>query len=386
VSGAPRPGEPVPAAAPPFGWESEAVDGDARVGRLHTPHGSVETPAFMSVGTYGAVRGVAPEELRELGAGILLANTYHLHERPGEEVVAALGGLHGFTGWRGPWLTDSGGYQVTSLAHRLTLDEDGVTFSSPVDGARRRLTPESVIAIQEALGADVAMVLDECQPVEASAARALERAMDRTLRWAERSRAARRRPDQAVFGIVQGGASAALRERSARATVAIGFDGYAHGGLGLGESRPLRRELVSAVHAALPPERPRYLMGLGRPVDLLDGIADGVDLFDCVLPTRNARHGLLFTGHGALRIKNARFARDDQPVDPACDCPTCRHHSRGYLRHLIKIDEALGARLASVHNLRFYLRLLEEARCAIRAGRYEAFHRDFEDAATGASA
>jgi len=346
----------------------------------------VETPAFMSVATFGAVRGVSAQELQELGAQILLSNTYHLHERPGEAIVASQGGLHGFTGWRGPWLTDSGGYQVTSLSDRMRIDEEGVVFRSPLDGRERRLTPERVIEIQEALGSDIAMVLDECHPAlpsaeadDADAHAALSQrvraATDRTLRWAERSRAARTRRDQAVFGIVQGGLSEELRRVSARSTASIGFDGYAHGGLGLGEPREQRRDLVSAVHAELPDESPRYLMGLGRPVDLLDGVACGVDLFDCVLPTRNARHGVLFTSSGVLHIRNARFEDDASPLDGDCDCPTCAHHSRAYLRHLLRVNEALGARLATVHNLRFYLRLLEQTRAAIARGGFSELHQ-----------
>jgi len=361
-----------------FAFQVSKSDGSARSGQLDTPHGRIATPAFMPVATYGAVRGLAPDELAAIGAEILLANTYHLHERPGEEVVHGLGGLHGFTGWRGPWLTDSGGFQVTSLADLLEIDEDGVTFRSPVDGRRRFLSPERAVAVQEALGSDVAMVLDECRPLpeseEAGGVRA-RAAADRTLRWAERSLRAHRRPDQSLFGIVQGGSSEALRRACARATAGLGFDGHAHGGLGLGEPRARRAELVAAVHAELPPGAPRYLMGLGRPLDLLDGVAAGVDLFDCVLPTRNGRHGLLFTRAGLVRIRNARFRSDDAPPDPACDCATCRNHSRGYLRHLLQVNEALGARLASLHNLRFTLRLLEESREAIAAGRFDAFRK-----------
>jgi queuine tRNA-ribosyltransferase len=328
------------------------------------------------------VRGIEPRELAEIGAQILLANTYHLHERPGEDIIAELGGLHGFTGWRGPWLTDSGGYQVTSLADRMTIDEEGVTFSSPLDGQRRLITPERAIQIQEALGPDIAMVLDECLPIAsagtdaASSSRALENAMERTLRWAERSHAARRRSDQAVFGIVQGGSSERLRRRSARATREIGFDGYAHGGLGLGETREQRADLIAVAQCELPDDTPRYLMGLGRPEDLIEGVACGVDLFDCVVPTRNGRHGLLFTAGGVLPIRSARFARDDDPPDPSCDCPLCSHHSRAYLRHLVKSGEALGARLGAVHNLRFYLRLLERARAAIAKGCFAALREE----------
>lgn len=351
-----------------FSFEILARDGDARRGVLRTPHGAVETPAFMPVATFGAVRGLGPGDLEALGAEILLANTYHLHERPGEATVERLGGLHGFTGWKGPWLTDSGGFQVTSLAHRARVDEEGVTFRSPYDGALRRLTPERVIAIQESLGSDIAMVLDECQPI-ADDERAARSAVERTLRWAQRAARARCRPGQAVFGIVQGGAFPALRRESARRTAELGLDGHAHGGLGLGEDPERRLDLIAASHEELPDEAPRYLMGLGRPEDLVRAVAAGVELFDCVIPTRNGRHGLLFTGEGVLPVRSARFRDDPRPPDPDCDCPTCRTHSRAYLRHLLHVNEVLGARLASLHNLRHYLRLLAEARRAISQGR-----------------
>jgi queuine tRNA-ribosyltransferase len=325
----------------PFAFSVQARDGNARTGRLETPHGAIETPAFMPVATYGAVRGVAPDELADVGAQVLLANTFHLHERPGEAIVASLGGLHGFTGWSGPWLTDSGGYQVWSLADGARVDESGVTFASPVDGARRLLTPERAMQVQEDLGADI---------------------------WSERARRAHRRPDQLLFGIVQGGASEALRRESARQTRAIGFEGFAHGGLGLGEDARRRCDLVGLANQELPPEAPRYLMGLGRPSDLLQAIAAGVDLFDCVLPTRHARHGVIFTSEGLVRLRNARHRDAAAPPDPDCDCTTCARFSRAYLRHLLRSGEALGGRLASVHNLRFYQRLMQQARDAIRAG------------------
>jgi len=354
-----------------FRFEIDARDGDARVGRIYTPHGCVDTPAFMPVATYGAVRGLGPMDLEAVGAQILLANTYHLHERPGEDVVASVGGLHGFTGWRGPWLTDSGGYQITSLSERVHIAEQGVTFSSPLDGRRRTLTPELAVTIQEALGADIAMALDECRRPDApDAGQMAEAAMERSLRWAARCRAARSRADQAQFGIVQGGVSQPLRERSARATAEIGFEGFAHGGLGLGEEAACRDAMVAAAHSLLPDDAPRYLMGLGRPEDLIRGVERGVDLFDCVVPTRHGRHGVLFTSEGELQIKNARFARDDGPPDPSCQCPTCRLHSRAYLRHLLGSGEVLGARLASIHNLHFYMRTLSRARKAIATGSF----------------
>lgn len=367
-----------------FGIKILARDGLARRGRLSTPHGDVDTPAFMPVATFGAVRGISADELATAGAQILLSNTYHLHERPGEEIIESLGGLHGFTGWSGPWLTDSGGFQVTSLSDRAKIDEDGVTFSSPLDGQRRTLTPESTIRIQEALGSDIAMVLDECISVRDQAesrtdTSALERAMERTLRWAARAQKARRRTSQAVFAIVQGGASERLRRLSADATAQLDFEGYAHGGLGLGETREERRAAIATANESLPQDRPRYLMGLGRPIDLLDGVAAGVDLFDCVVPTRNGRHGLLFTSEGTLGLRNAGFARDDRPIDSNCACPACQNHSRGYMRHLIKIGEGLGMRLAALHNLTYYMKLLGRAREAITAGEFERLHREIEE-------
>lgn len=366
-----------------FGLEVLAQDGAARVSRIETPHGPIDTPTFMPVATFGAVRGISAAELADAGAQILLSNTYHLHERPGEETVDALGGLHGFTGWSGPWLTDSGGFQVTSMADRAKLDEQGVTFRSALDGRKRQLTPENVIGIQEGLGSDIAMVLDECVPVSDPESgrtdpRRVEAAMQRTLRWAERSKQARRQPGQAVFAIVQGGADEALRRRSAEETSAIGFDGYAHGGLGLGEAREERRQAVAVANAVLPADQPRYLMGLGRPIDLLDGVAAGVDLFDCVVPTRNGRHGLLFTSQGTLSLRNAVHERADIPIDPECACPACQRHSRGYLRHLIKSGESLGARFAALHNLTYYMNLLARARTAIRAGTFAALHTEIE--------
>ena len=373
-----------------FSFCVEARDGAARAGRFETPHGVIETPTFMCVATYGAVRGVGPLELEALGAQILLANTYHLHERPGEEIIASQGGLHGFTGWRRPWLTDSGGYQVSSMGDRVAIDEEGITFASPLDGRRRLLTAERVVEIQEKLGSDVAMVLDECQPpfesesASGSSSVAVgsraEHAMERSLRWAARARKVSLTREMALFGIVHGGVSEALRRRSARATVELGFDGYAHGGLGMGEERAQRVDMIACANAELPEDLPRYLMGLGRPEDLLDGVAAGTDLFDCVLPTRNGRHGVLFTRRGRLHIRNARFKDDARPPDASCSCPTCSLHSRAYLRHLLHIDEALGARLATLHNLRFYLGLLEEARAAIGAGRLDALRRDLATA------
>jgi queuine tRNA-ribosyltransferase len=370
-----------------FDFEVLARDGNSRCARMTTANGVVETPAFQPVATYGAVRGLGPSDLSALGAQIVLANSYHLHERPGEAVVARAGGLHGFTGWRGPWLTDSGGFQVTSLADHVRVDEVGLTFASPLDGRQRQLTPERAVEIQQALGADIAMALDECHPPDRDKGRShggdlrAAAAMERTLRWAERCRKHHARPDQALFGIVQGGDAPALRRSSARATAEIGFDGYAHGGLGLGEDLRRRDELLSLTHEELPENQPRYLMGIGRPEDLLRGIERGIDLFDCVIPTRHARHGVLFTSVGQLSLKNARFRDDDSPPDESCDCSTCARHSRAYLHHLFRVNELLGSRLASMHNLRFYLRLMERAREAIAAGCLAGLRQEIVDVA-----
>ena len=350
--------------------------GEARRGLLTTPHGVVETPAFMPVATYGAVRGLDARDLIALGAQIALTNTFHLHERPGEEVIARLGGLHGFTGWPGPWLTDSGGFQVTSLADRARIDEEGVTFASPLDGRQRLLSPESAVRIQEALGSDIAMVLDECLPIEPGERARAESALERSLRWAERALTARTRADQALFGIVQGGSFPELRRRGAGTLAKLPFDGFAHGGLGLGEPPAARLELVAEAQAELPHAAPRYLMGLGKPEDIVGAIALGVDLFDCVVPTRHARHGLLYTAEGTLAIRNARFRDVPAPIDARCDCHACAHFSRAYLRHLFHAGEALGPRLATLHTLRFYLSLLARARAAISAGALEALRRE----------
>ncbi len=368
---------------PGFAFHITHRDGAARRGRLVTPSGVVETPAFMPVATHGVVRGVAASDLKMLGAQILLANTYHLHLRPGEDVVAESGGLAGFTGWRAPWLTDSGGFQVTSLAARARVDEDGVIFASPLDGSRRRLTPEDAVRIQETLASDIAMVLDECRPMaekhrssDSGGSDSERQAVARTRRWAERCRKTHKRPEQALFGIVQGGASPALRRESARATADLDFDGYAHGGLGLGETHEERLALVVAANEELPNASPRYLMGLGRPEDVVAAAAAGIELFDCVVPTRNARHGLLFTSEGVLAIRNARFKRDSRPPDPDCVCTTCTSTSRAYLRHLFQIGDLLSARLASLHNLMFYMKFMGALRAAIEMGCFSAFRKD----------
>jgi queuine tRNA-ribosyltransferase len=359
----------------------EAVDGAARAGRMETPHGVVETPIFMPVGTQGTVKAMTPEELVGLGAQIVLANTYHLHLRPGEHVVRALGGLHRFMHWERPILTDSGGYQVMSLARLARVSEDGVRFQSHLDGAPLTLTPESAVAIQEALGSDIMMCLDQLVALPADEA-ALHAACALTARWAARCKAARR-SEAALFGIVQGGVRPALRRESAEALLGIGFDGYAIGGLSVGEDRAAMYDTVALTAPLLPAAQPRYLMGAGEPADLLQAIGAGVDLFDCVLPTRNARNGSLYTRRGKVNIKNARHREDPAPLDPDCPCPACRHYSRAYLAHLYRAGEILSMRLNTWHNLTFYLGLVREARAAIQAGRYGAWARGFLAAYAG---
>jgi queuine tRNA-ribosyltransferase len=358
-----------------FSFAVEATCGRARAGRLRTPHGEVETPVFMPVGTAGAVKGVTRRDLAELGARMILANTYHLMLRPGDDVVAELGGLHGFTGWNGPFLTDSGGYQVFSLAGLRTLSDEGVRFQSHLDGSSHLLTPERSIEIQMNLGADVAMAFDECAPFPA-AREAVAAAVDRTTRWARRSRDAHRRSDQWLFGIVQGGVHLDLREKSAAAIMEIGFPGYAVGGLSVGEPAAERDRVLSRLADLLPAERPRYLMGVGTPEDILRSVAEGVDMFDCVLPTRNARNGQLFTRGGRISIRNARYRRDPLPPDPTCGCPTCRSTSRAYLRHLHLAGEITGAVLMTLHNLWLYLDTLRTVRQNIVLGRFEEFREE----------
>ncbi len=372
-----------------FGFELIHSDGLARHGRLTTAHGDVETPAFMPVGTQGAVKGVTHRELDALGTEILLANTYHLYLRPGDDLIARRGGLHRFIGWNKPILTDSGGYQVFSLSDRRTIDEAGAHFRSHLDGSAHSLTPEKAADIQAQLGSDVAMVLDEClaHPATEEAARV---SMARTLRWARRARdrfvalAEGRVPNvaitnagQAQFGIVQGGVFPGLREESAGQTAAIGFEAYAIGGLSVGEPPALMYEIVSRTTPCLPADRPRYLMGTGTPEDLVESVARGIDLFDCVLPTRNARNGQLFTSAGRINIKNARYAEDDRPLDSSCGCYTCRTCSRAYLRHLFQAGEINSSTLNTLHNLHFYLDTLRQIRDAIAFGRFESFRLAF---------
>ena len=355
-----------------FAFAVEARDGRARAGRLTTPHGELETPVFMPVGTAGAVKAVLHRDLREIGARILLANTYHLMLRPGDALVADLGGLHGFTGWDGPFLTDSGGYQVFSLAALRRLDEEGARFQSHIDGTAHLLSPERSVAIQQNLGADIAMAFDECPPGDAPREVVAE-ATARTTRWARRSRAAHTRGDQWLFGIVQGGVHLDLREQSARELALIGFAGYAVGGLSVGEPKPGRDRVLEHLDPLLPDDRPRYLMGVGTPQDLVDAVARGIDMFDCVLPTRNARNGQLFTRHGRLSIRNARYRDDPRPPDPDCRCPTCKSASRAYLRHLHQANEMTAATLMTVHNLFHYLDMMNAMRQSILLGRFESW-------------
>ena len=347
----------------------------ARRGRLTTARGSVETPVFMPCGTQATVKTLDPRDLAAEGIGLILCNTYHLFLRPGHRVVQALGGLHRFMGWEGAILTDSGGYQVLSLAPLRRISEEGVTFQSHLDGARHLLTPETVVEIQLALGSDIAVTLDEC-PSQDADFEYHRRSMERTARWSARCRAAHPGGPGALFGIVQGGVHPDLRARSAEATQRIGFDGFAIGGLGIGEGAERMYAVVETTTSCLPPEAPRYLMGVGTPGDLVECIARGVDMFDCVLPTRNARNGTLFTAAGRLNIKGAAHARDERPVDPGCTCYTCRHFSRAYLRHLYVANEILGLRLNTIHNLHYYAELMREARQAIEAGTFAAWRGD----------
>ena len=336
--------------------------GIARNGVVSTPNGAFRTPVFMPVGTRGVVRALSADDLEALGAEIILGNSYHLMLRPGADVVEQMGGLHKFSGWNGRLLTDSGGFQVFSLDPKV--DDDGVTFRSVYDGSSHRFTPERAVEVQEQIGADIAMVLDVCPPLP-SPPNVVRLAVERSAAWAARARAAHRRDDQCQFGIVQGGVDTALRAESAQRTVEIGFDGYAVGGLSVGESRDEMLPSLSAAVAHLPVERPRYLMGVGDPINIVEAVARGVDMFDCVLPTRLARHGTVLTSQGRLQIRNAQFARSDEPLDPNCRCPTCARHSRGYLRHLQTVGELTAARLLSIHNLTYLLSLMEKIRAAI---------------------
>jgi queuine tRNA-ribosyltransferase len=348
------------------------TDGAARRGRMHTPHGTVETPVFMPVGTQATVKGLTPQQLHDAGARIVLGNTYHLALRPGDGLIAELGGLHRFMGWDGPILTDSGGYQVYSLAPTRQITDHAAVFRSHIDGSLFELTPERAVAIQENLGSDIAMCLDECPPAD-TGPEYMAVAVERTLRWAERCRAAHRRPDQALFAIVQGGTDLGLRARCAERLTALDFPGYALGGFSVGETAEQMAAALGPAAALLPEGKPRYLMGVGRPEDLLAGVACGIDLFDCVLPTRNGRNAQAFTDSGLVRMRNAIHKRDSAPLEPGCPCYTCRHFSRAYLHHLFVAGEMLGPTLLSLHNVAFYCRLMAGAREAVEAGRLAEF-------------
>jgi queuine tRNA-ribosyltransferase len=356
-----------------------ATDGAARAGRLETAHGEVPTPAFMPVGTKGSVKSLHPDEVREVGARILLGNTYHLHFRPGDELIAELGGLHAFMGWDGPILTDSGGFQVFSLRDTLlAVDDEGVTFRSVYDGSPARFTPESVARIQANLGSDVAMCLDVCPPAGVSRAE-LEEAVRRTAVWARRQRTAERGSGQLVFGIAQGASDPELRRRSISEITELDFDGYALGGLSVGEPRELTLDATGWAAPLLPAEKPRYFMGIGDAEGILEVVERGIDMFDCVLPTRTARTGSALTWEGRLNLKNARFARDDRPLDEDCGCPACRRFSRAYIRHLVNQQELLGLRLLTLHNLRFVLDVTAGARAAIENGELASFKAESLD-------
>ena len=358
------------------------TDGAARRGRLEFPRGTVQTPAFMPVGTYGTVKGVLPDQVRALGAQIILGNTFHLYLRPGLEVIGAHGGLHGFARWDGPILTDSGGFQVFSLAHRRKITEQGVTFASPVDGAKVFLGPEESMRIQKVLDSDIVMIFDECPPVNLNGKpvdkRVIERSMELSLRWAERSKYAHEGNDAALFGIVQGGVHHDLRTRSADGLKAIGFDGYAIGGLAVGETEAERNAMLEHTCPQLPADQPRYLMGVGRPEDLVEAVARGVDMFDCVMPTRNARNGHYFTSFGTVRIRNAKYEHDLQPIEPGCGCYACRNgFTRSYLRHLDRCNEMLAPMLGTLHNLWYYQQVMAQMRAAIVEARFPDFRAAF---------
>jgi queuine tRNA-ribosyltransferase len=358
-----------------FEWTLDAVDGRARAGRFNTPHGVLETPLFAPVGTQATVKAVTPEQLRQARAQLILANTYHLYLRPGAELVAQLGGLHGFMGWDGPILTDSGGYQVFSLAKRREIDQDGVTFRSHLDGSEHRFTPESAIATQELLGADIIMAFDECpEPYDEAYNR---QAMDRTHAWAERCLQAKQRTDQALFGIVQGGVFPDLRRESADFIGSLGFPGNAIGGLSVGESKAEMHAMLEIVDAGLPEDRPRYLMGVGAPEDLVQGVLRGIDIFDCVLPTRMARNHSALTHAGRMNMQKVLYREDARPLDPDCSCYTCRTFSRAYLRHLCLAKEMLAGTLLSIHNIHTLISLMGYLRAAILAGEAGAFSAGF---------
>ncbi|OQY19759.1 MAG: tRNA guanosine(34) transglycosylase Tgt [Desulfobacteraceae bacterium 4572_35.1] len=361
----------------PFELLATDSKSSARLGRLHTAHGVVETPMFMPVGTQGTVKAMLPETLRQLGAQIILGNTYHLFLRPGHQLVKKMGGLHKFMNWSGPILTDSGGFQVFSLGKLRKIDEDGVRFQSHLDGSHQLLTPELSIEIQQALGSDIIMVFDECIPYPSTREYVVD-STERSMRWAKRCKQAHDRSDgSALFGIVQGGMHADLRQKSVADLVDIGFDGYAIGGLSVGEDAQTMYEVMEYTIPHLPEERPRYVMGVGTPENLVEGVRRGVDMFDCVMPTRNARNGVLFTGFGKLSIKQERYVDDPLPIDPDCDCYVCRNYSRAYLRHIYKSNEILSSMLNTQHNLYYYLQLMEQMRQALSCGTFDKFCQEF---------
>ena len=359
-------------------FEIAATDGKARTGKMNFPRGEVATPAFMPVGTYGTVKGLTPEQVRGTGADILLGNTFHLMLRPGTETINAHGDLHDFIGWDRPILTDSGGFQVFSLGEMRKINEEGVTFSSPVDGAKIFLGPESAIDVQHALGSDIIMVFDECTPYPATREQARE-SMELSMRWAGRCKEAHGEHQSALFGIVQGGMYSDLREESLAGLVELGFDGYALGGLSVGEPKNEMREVIQHCGALLPAEKPRYLMGVGTPQDIVYAVTQGIDMFDCVTPTRNARNAHLFTSKGLLRLRNKRFRQDTKPLDENCSCYTCQNFSRAYLHHLDKCREMLGAQLNTIHNLHYYQDLMAGLRDAIARGELADFVAKFEE-------
>ncbi len=367
-------------------FELLGSDGVPRRGRLTFPRGTVETPAFMPVGTYGSVKGIFPEQIRALGAEIILGNTFHLYLRPGLDVIADHGGLHGFARWNGPILTDSGGFQVFSLAHKRKITETGVTFAAPTDGSKVFLGPEESMRIQKVLDSDIVMIFDECTPYPATEDVA-RRSMELSLRWAERSKKAHEGNDAALFGIVQGGVHHGLRTRSAEGLKQIGFDGYAVGGLAVGEPEHERNLMLEHTCPQLPADRPRYLMGVGRPEDIVEAVARGIDMFDCVMPTRNARNGHYFTGFGTVRIRNSKYERDLRPIEEGCGCYACSNgFTRSYLRHLDRCNEMLAPMLGTLHNLWYYQKLMADIRAAIEAGRFANFRAGFYAARAGASA
>lgn len=359
-----------------FRVKHRAQDCRARTGEVTTAHGAFDTPVFMPVGTSGSVKAVSPEELKAVGTQIILANTYHLYLRPGHEVIRRLGGIHRFMNWRGPLLTDSGGFQVYSLAKLRSISEAGVTFQSHVDGSTHFIGPEEALEIQESLGADIVMAFDECVPYP-SPREYVEAAVRRTAQWASRSLAHKRGENQAIFGIIQGGMDSELRAQSARGLVDMGFDGYALGGLSVGEDRPTRLRVIHNTIGFIPQDKAVYVMGVGAPEDLVEGVRTGVDMFDCVMPTRNARNGTLFTRNGKISIKNARYTEDPRPVDETCGCYTCTHYSRAYLRHLFMAREILAYRLNTIHNLAHYSRLMAELRTAVSEDRMTQYAQEF---------